>query len=95
MLRSTILILLLIWPLSAFGAEPVPLDVEVNQSGQAYRDAASGVNHTVTYYDPTAPAPEMVISEPFDLETADTSDDALSLDGPSRIVFSIIIIAVL
>ena len=95
MLRSTVFIVLLIWPLSLFGAEPMPLEVELTESGRAYRDAASGVDTTVTYYDPAAPAPEMVINEPFDLETDEPETGELSLDGGPRIIFSIIIIAIL
>lgn len=85
----------LIWPLFALGAEPVPLDVEITDGGAAYRDVATGVDTGVTYYDPAAPAPEMIIDQPFDLEADDLSDDDYTIEGGPRVIFSIIIIAVL
>ena len=95
MLRRIVLAILLIWPLFAFGAEPVPLDVEITEGGETYRDVASGVDARVTYYDPTAPAPEMTIDHPVDLEADEKADGDFSIEGGPRVIFSIIIIAIL
>lgn len=94
-LRPIVFAFLLLWPLVATGAEPIALDIEITTGGEAYRDAASGVDTTVTYYDPAAPAPEMVLSQPFDLEADEETDSDLSIQGGPRVVISIIIIAIL
>lgn len=94
-LRLLIMSVLLVWQPLAAGAESIALDVEITEGGRAYRDAAAGVETTITYYDPAAPAPEMTLDQPFDPEADDGIDGEVSIEGGPRVLLSIIIIAVL
>lgn len=87
--------LLLIWPLAASGEEPVRLDVEIGESGRAYRDAVWGVDTEVEYYDPAAPAPEMTTTEPIRLDGDDADIDNVQVTGAPRIIISVVVIAIL
>lgn len=86
-------------PVLAQTTAATTIDPEINETGQAYRDAAGYATQTeIRYYDPDGPAPELSLDQEFEPEEKDSAENATSaridIDAPFALIAFLILVII-